>query len=102
MLWRVWPPLPEEKMRPPRRPEQASMDDGQHQKFRYMRLVGTLTMVPFLLVAGPLAGFFIGKLLDSWLNTEFLKWVFLALGFAAGIREVVRLIRRTSRDLDRL
>jgi F0F1-type ATP synthase assembly protein I len=78
------------------------MDNGQYPKLRYLRLVGTLTMVPFLLVAGPLAGFFIGKFLDSWLKVEFLKWVFLALGFAAGIREVVRLIRRTSRDLDRL
>jgi F0F1-type ATP synthase assembly protein I len=79
------------------------MIDGRDQKVRYLRLVGTLTMVPFLLAAGPLAGFFMGKLLDSWLGTgQVLRYIFLALGFVAGIREVIRLVKRTSRDLDRL
>lgn len=79
------------------------MDDGQDPKLRNVRLVGTLTMVPFLLAAGPLVGFFLGKLLDSWLSTEpVLKFVLLGLGFVAGVREVARLLQRASRDINRL
>lgn len=79
------------------------MDDGRDPKYRYMRLVGTATMVPFLLAAGPLVGFFIGRFLDSLFGTEpVLKWILLGLGFVAGIREVIRLLQKISRDMDRM
>jgi F0F1-type ATP synthase assembly protein I len=60
-------------------------------------------MVPFLLAAGPLVGFFMGSLLDRWFGTDpWLRWIFLALGFGAGVKEVARLLRRAARDMDRL
>ena len=47
--------------------------------------------LPFLLVGSVLGGCLIGYLLDSWLHTE--PWLMLvlgALGFAAGLRAVLR------------
>jgi F0F1-type ATP synthase assembly protein I len=79
------------------------MKDDRERKFRNLRLVGTLTMVPFMLAAGPLAGFFLGSLLDSWLGTEpVLRYVFLGLGIVAGAREVARMIRQSRKDLDKM
>ncbi|MBU1698984.1 MAG: AtpZ/AtpI family protein [Candidatus Eisenbacteria bacterium] len=60
-------------------------------------------MVPFLMATGPIVGYFLGKWLDSVFGTKpILSFVFVALGFIAGIREMVRLVRRASRDMDRM
>jgi F0F1-type ATP synthase assembly protein I len=79
------------------------MTDDRERKARYVRLVGTLAMVPFVLAAGPLTGYLLGRLLDSWLGTEpILSVIFLALGLAAAVREIARIVRRAGKDLDRL
>jgi len=52
-----------------------------------------------LLVAGPLVGFFVGRLLDA-------RWPFapgglvggLLLGFLVSVRETIRMIRSATRD----
>jgi len=72
-------------------------------RFRAMRLVATLGMIPILLAVSPLTGYGIGYLLDRWLHTgQVLRLVFLFLGFVAGVREMIRLIRRAQRDFDEL
>jgi len=65
-----------------------------------LRQVGLLTMIPFLLLASPLIGYGMGWCLDKLFHTSFLAWVFLALGMVAGVREVVRVIRRVSQGDD--
>ncbi len=46
--------------------------------------------IAFLLPASILVGFVIGYLLDKVFKTDFLKIIFLFLGVAAGIIEVIR------------
>ncbi len=58
-------------------------------------LVGEYTSLAFLLPAATLAGYGIGYLLDRALGTSFLKVVFLLLGIAAGL---VQLIRKVLHD----
>jgi hypothetical protein len=70
----------------------------RHDRFDSMRQVGYLTTIPFLLLASPLIGYGLGRLLDKLFHTTFLTWVFLVLGVVAGIREVVRVIRRVTYD----
>jgi F0F1-type ATP synthase assembly protein I len=70
------------------------------ERYDSLRQVGLLTTIPFLLLASPLIGWGLGRLLDKWLHTTFLTWVFLAMGMVAGIREVVRVIRRVSSSSD--
>lgn len=56
--------------------------------------------IPGLMVAGPVVGYLLGR----WIGGFFLEsptpaaLVGLALGFAAGVREVIRLIRRISKE----
>ena len=52
--------------------------------------LGKYYSVAFLLPASVLVGFAIGYGLDKWLGTGFLKVIFLFLGVAAGIIEVIR------------
>jgi len=52
--------------------------------------LGKYYAVAFLLPASVLVGFAIGYGLDKWLGTGFLKVIFLFLGVAAGIIEVIR------------
>lgn len=66
-----------------------------------MRPIGLLTAIPFVLLFGPLIGYFIGDWLDRKLDTApWLMSIFIGLGFVAAGREVWGLIRRASRDVN--
>jgi F0F1-type ATP synthase assembly protein I len=68
-----------------------------------MRVVGLLGMIPIILAVAPLVGYGLGYLLDRWLHTGWvLRIVFLVLGFVAGVREMLRLLRRARQDFDEL
>ena len=64
-----------------------------------LKQIGTLTVVPIILFAGPLVGYFLG----DWIDRQFQlrPWftlLFLALGFAAAIREISRLLKQVLRE----
>ena len=68
---------------------------------RRLRPIGLLTAIPFLLLVGPLIGYFAGDWLDRRFNTE--PWfmvILIALGFVASGREVWSLIRQASKEDD--
>lgn len=66
-----------------------------------MRPVGLLTAIPFVLLFGPLIGYFIGDWLDKKFDTApWLMSIFIGLGFVASGREVWGLIKRASRETD--
>lgn len=68
---------------------------------RWLRPVGLLTAIPFVLLVGPLLGYFIGDWLDrKWGTEPYLMIVFITLGFVAAGREVWGLIKRASREQD--
>jgi F0F1-type ATP synthase assembly protein I len=54
------------------------------------RELGKYYNIAFLLPASILVGFVIGYVLDKIFGTGFLKIIFLLLGVAAGIIEVIR------------
>jgi F0F1-type ATP synthase assembly protein I len=73
----------------------------QREKFRSMRQVGLLTSIPFLLLVSPLVGYWMGTHVDRWLHSS--PWgadIGVALGLAAGLREVVRVIRRAGEEAE--
>jgi F0F1-type ATP synthase assembly protein I len=75
--------------------------DSPEKTGRWLRPIGLLTAIPFVLLFGPLIGYFIGDWLDKRFGTEpWLMTIFIALGFVAAGREVWGLIRRASRDTD--
>lgn len=66
---------------------------------RTLRQVGIFTAIPMILVAGPLVGFFLGRVLDAKLHTA--PWGLIGailLGLVASVRETIRMIRDAIRD----
>lgn len=75
--------------------------DSPEKTGRWLRPIGFLTAIPFVLLFGPLIGYFIGDWLDRKLDTApWLMTIFIILGFVAAGREVWGLIRRASRETD--
>ena len=55
---------------------------------RYLGLIG----IPFVILATPLCGYFIGYSLDVFFETKpYLSYLFLALGIAACVREIYKI-----------
>ena len=71
---------------------------GKHERdiWRAAALLSTMGMV---LVASTFVGFLAGYALDRWLGTlPWLSIVGLMLGIAAGMLELVRIVRRVARN----
>ena len=60
--------------------------------------VGEYTSLGFMLPAATLTGYAIGYLLDRAFGTSFLKIIFLLLGIAAGLLQLVRKVLRDTSD----
>ncbi len=66
-------------------------------RYAWARQAGLLSTIPFLMAVPPIAGLLIGRYLDKKLNLNpVFTIVFLLLGFAAGVREVVLVIRKAT------
>jgi F0F1-type ATP synthase assembly protein I len=66
-------------------------------------VVSLLGTIPLILAISPLIGYGIGHFLDRWLHTGWvLRLLFLALGFVAGVREMLVLLKRARREFDGL
>lgn len=59
-----------------------------------MKQIGLLTSLPFIMVAGPLVGYFIGEWLDRKLDTSpYLTVVLIVMGLISSGRETYKLIK---------
>jgi len=75
------------------------LDKDPKNKGEIYRQIALFTSVPFVLAAGPIVGWFVGKLLDKWLNTApYLMYLFILLGFLGSGREVYNIIKRASKE----
>ena len=64
--------------------------------------VGIYTSLGFILFGGIGGGYFLGWLLDTWLGTApIFSLVIAAAGFAGGLIEVLRILRRLEKRGDR-
>jgi len=75
--------------------ENPLAESNSKEFYKLIKQVGTLTLIPSLMVTGPLAGFFLGK----WLDKKFgmspgFMYVWIAIGFLASARESYRIIKR--------
>jgi F0F1-type ATP synthase assembly protein I len=68
-------------------------------KVNAWRQIGVLSSIPFILALSPIVGYFLGKYLDKKFRTEpWLSFVLLGLGFVAGIRETIKLVKLAQRE----
>jgi F0F1-type ATP synthase assembly protein I len=79
------------------------MSSPPEERFRAARVIALLGMIPLILAISPLVGFGLGYLLDRWLSTGLLfRLVFLVLGFVAGVREMLSLLRRSRAEMEKM
>jgi F0F1-type ATP synthase assembly protein I len=79
------------------------MADSPDPRFRQARVIALLGTIPLILGVSPMVGYGIGYLLDRWLHTGWaLKLIFLGIGGVAGVREMMRLLKRARREFDEL
>jgi F0F1-type ATP synthase assembly protein I len=64
-----------------------------------VRNIGTIVTIPMVFVAGPVVGFLIGNWIDEkWQTDPWAKVVLSLLGFIASIKQVIELIKRTTKE----
>lgn len=60
-------------------------------------MIGIYMTIPFILAVPPVMGWLIGSWLDKYFNTiPWITYVLIILGFAAGIREFYRILKKYS------
>ena len=70
------------------------MPEGKEKSF-WVR-VGEYSTLAFILPSTTFVGYAIGYLLDKWLGTTFLYMVFLLIGIAGGLLQLIRHVQRDS------
>jgi len=77
------------------------MDQQDKDKNRKkIQQIGVFTTIPFVLIVSPMIGWFIGKWLDKFFETApYLMYALIILGFAAGIRECYRIIKKYGNEV---
>jgi F0F1-type ATP synthase assembly protein I len=74
----------------------------EKDRYNWARQMGLLTTIPFLMAVPPIAGLLIGRYLDKRFNAyPVLTIIFLLLGFAAAVREVVNVMRKANAPSER-
>ena len=93
------------------------MPEDPSSKYKQARQIGLLTTIPFLLAVAPLVGYFGGRWLDGKLGTApvltfiladdddrlahpVLTFVLLGLGFVAGVRETIIVVRKATKEAE--
>ena len=75
------------------------MAEKDPNKVTSWRQIGLLTSIPFILALAPIVGYFLGQYLDTKFRTQpWLSITLLGLGFVAGVRETVKIIRLSQRE----
>jgi F0F1-type ATP synthase assembly protein I len=69
------------------------------KKVTAWRQIGLLSAIPFILAIAPIVGYLLGQYLDTRFHTKpWLSVVLMALGFVAGVRETVKIVRLSQRE----
>lgn len=78
------------------------MGESPSDKYKRLRQLGLLSVIPMMLAAAPLIGYFIGRQIDRWVGTgSIFSFVFLILGLVAGFRETIAILRKAEDPKDR-
>lgn len=70
-------------------------DAGTDKKnfYKWIKIAGILSFIPFVLVAGPLLGYVLGDFLHKRFGLgTYAQLILILIGFAASARETIRMI----------
>ncbi|MDD5654240.1 MAG: hypothetical protein PHR91_01175 [Candidatus Omnitrophica bacterium] len=62
--------------------------------YKWVRTAGVLSFIPFVLVSGPVAGYFLGDfIVKKFVLPGYLTYICITAGFIASVHETVKIIR---------
>ena len=71
----------------------------EEDRYWAIRQAGLLTTIPVLLAVSPIIGLLIGRWIDRKLDTDpIFSIAFLIIGFVAGARQVVRVVKLAGKE----
>ena len=75
------------------------MAENKDSYLLQLKQIGALTVVPIILLTGPVVGYFIGDGFDrKFQSSPWCTVLFVALGFVAAGREVFRLLKQILKE----
>ena len=75
------------------------MSENDGNKVNAWRQLGLLSAIPFILALAPIVGYLLGQYLDTRFHSKpWVSIVLLILGFVAGVRESIRIVKLSQRE----
>ena len=72
--------------------------DRKKNLYKWVKIGGILSFIPFVLAAGPIAGYFLGNYLEERFHfSPYASFVCVIIGIIASTAEVVRIIKMALR-----
>ena len=70
-------------------------DEGKKREvYNWIKVGGLLSLIPFVLVAGPLMGYVAFDYLHKRFDVPpYVSYLFITVGFVASVRETIRIIK---------
>lgn len=69
-------------------------DKRKSDLYRWIKIGGLLSFLPFVLVAGPMAGYVLGSYLEKRFSLPpYVSIVLITIGFLASLKESIRIVR---------
>jgi hypothetical protein len=69
-------------------------DKRKADLYRWIKIGGLLSFLPFILGAGPIAGFYLGSYLEKKFGLpSYVSIVLITVGFMASVRETIRIVK---------
>ncbi len=66
--------------------------------YKGVKTVGFVTVIPFMVAAGPLSGYFVGEFIQNRVNlSAHVVLLSVAVGFLAGLMEMIRILKAVAR-----
>ena len=76
----------------------AQPDKRKADLYRWIKIGGLLSFLPFVLVAGPLAGFYLGNYLEKRFSLpSYVSMVLIIVGFVGSFKEAVKVVKMALR-----
>ena len=64
--------------------------------YKWIKIGGLLSFLPFVLVAGPLSGYILGNYLEKRFNLpSYVSLICITVGFIASLKETIRIVKIT-------
>ena len=80
----------------------AQGDKPRSDFYRWVKIGGLLSFLPFVLAAGPLFGYILGNYLEKRFGLPaYTSIIVITIGFVASVRETVRIVKMALRTQEK-